>query len=124
VSGQLYGEMAAAAISRVYAFGPTFRAEQSSTSRHLAEFWMLEPEVAFADVHQVMSLAEASIKYVTKRILENCPQEMNFFNKWIDKQSAERIQHTLKADFARVTYTDAIDILIKSGRKWEFQPKW
>jgi asparaginyl-tRNA synthetase len=116
--------MAASAVSRVYAFGPTFRAESSSTSRHLAEFWMLEPEVAFADLDNVIDLAEASIKHVTKRIMNTCSAEMEHFNKWVDKEALARVSHTLNSEFVRITYTDVIDILLKSGRKWEFQPKW
>ena len=124
VSGQLNGEMFAQAFRRIYTFGPTFRAENSNTARHAAEFWMIEPEVAFADLEDNMNLAEDMLKYVIRYVLENAPEEMAFFNSFVDKGLLERLNHVAGSDFGRVTYTEAIDILQKSGKTFEYKPEW
>lgn len=124
VSGQLNVETFAMAFQNVYTFGPTFRAENSNTSRHASEFWMIEPEIAFADIHDDMDLAEEMIKYIIKDILEKLPEEMEFFNQFIDKGLLARLQSIIKADFERITYTQAIDILKKSSEKFEFPVSW
>lgn len=124
VSGQLNGEAYACALSDIYTFGPTFRAENSNTSRHLAEFWMIEPEMAFADLDDNMDLAEAYVKYTLKYLLETCPEEMNFFDKFISKDILQRIQHMIDTPFERATYTFAVRILEKSGKKFDFPIKW
>ncbi len=124
VSGQLEAECFAMAYSNVYTFGPTFRAENSNTPRHAAEFWMVEPEIAFADLEDYMSLAEEMTKYVIAYVLERCPDEMEFFNKFIDKGLLDRLTHLLNSDFARVSYTEAIDILSKSGKKFDYPVSW
>ncbi|MGV3344857.1 asparagine--tRNA ligase [Enterobacteriaceae bacterium LUAb1] len=124
VSGQLNGETYACALSKIYTFGPTFRAENSNTSRHLAEFWMVEPEVAFADLDNIADLAEAMLKYVFKAVLEERADDMAFFAERIDKDAVSRLQHFITADFARVDYTDAIDILLHSGQSFENQVAW
>lgn len=124
VSGQLNAEIYACALSDVYTFGPTFRAENSNTSRHLAEFWMIEPEIAFADLNDDMDLAEAYIKYTLKYLLETCPEEMHFFDKFIAKDILERLQQMIDTPFERATYTFAVRILEKSGKKFEYPIKW
>ena len=124
VSGQLNAEAMAMAFKKVYAFGPTFRAENSNTARHAAEFWMLEPEIAFADLKDDMQLAEAMIKYLINYVLENCPEEMEFFNKFIDNTLLERLKNVAKAEFKQVTYTEAVELLEKSNQKFEFPVKW
>lgn len=124
VSGQLDGEIFACAMSDVYTFGPTFRAENSNTSRHLAEFWMIEPEMAFADINDDMDCAEAYLKYVLKYILDNCQEDMQFFDKYISQGLIERLQHVIDTPFERVTYTYAIRILEKADKKFEFPVKW
>lgn len=124
VSGQLEAELFASALSKVYTFGPTFRAENSNTPRHLAEFWMIEPEVAFCDLKGNMELAEDFIKYVISYVLENCQEDMEFFNKWIEKGIIDSLQQVAAADFERMTYTDAISVLEKSGKKFEFPVSW
>lgn len=124
VSGQLNAEIYALALSDVYTFGPTFRAENSNTSRHLAEFWMIEPEMAFADLNDDMDCAEEYIKYVLSYVLENCPEEMDLFNSFIQKGILEKLQHVVSAPFERITYTEAVDILQKSGKKFEFSVEW
>ena len=111
VSGQLNVETFAFAFKNVYTFGPTFRAENSNTTRHAAEFWMIEPEICFADLQDDMMLAESMLKYVIRYVLDNCPEEMNFFNSFVDKGLIERLEHVASSDFGRVTYTDAIKIL-------------
>ena len=123
-SGQLNAEIYALAMSDVYTFGPTFRAENSNTSRHLAEFWMIEPEMAFADIHDDMDSAEAYLKYVLKYVLENCQEDMELFNKFVSKGITERLQHVVETPFERVTYTEAVDIIEKSGKKFEYQIRW
>ncbi|WP_039849382.1 MULTISPECIES: asparagine--tRNA ligase [Grimontia] len=124
VSGQLNAEAYACAISKVYTFGPTFRAENSNTSRHLAEFWMVEPEVAFAELDDVAKLAEDMLKFVFKAVLEERRDDMEFFAQRIDKEAITRLEKFVDSDFAQVDYTDAIDILIKSGKKFEFPVEW
>lgn len=124
VSGQLNGETYCAAFRDIYTFGPTFRAEYSNTARHASEFWMIEPEVAFTDLNGNMELAEAMIKYIIKYVIDNCPEEMEFFNTFVEKGLFEKLNNVLESDFGRVTYTEAIDILEKSGRKFEFPVKW
>jgi asparaginyl-tRNA synthetase len=124
VSGQLNGETYAMAFKNIYTFGPTFRAENSNTTRHAAEFWMIEPEMAFADLQDDMDLAEAMLKYIINYVLEHAPEEMNFFNSFIDKGLLERLHHVAESDFARVTYTEAIEILQKHNDKFEYKVSW
>ncbi|MDO5701996.1 MAG: asparagine--tRNA ligase [Lachnospiraceae bacterium] len=124
VSGQLNGETYAQAFRNIYTFGPTFRAENSNTTRHAAEFWMIEPEIAFADIEDDMNLAEAMLKYIIRYVLENAPEEMAFFNSFVDKGLLERLHHVESSSFGRVTYTEAIEILQKSGREFEYKPEW
>ena len=124
VSGQLNGETYAQAFRSIYTFGPTFRAENSNTQRHAAEFWMIEPEIAFADLEDNMNLAESMLKYVINYVLENAPEEMNFFNSFVDKGLLERLHNVVGSEFARVTYTDAIDILAKNNDNFEFKVSW
>ena len=124
VSGQLDVETYAFAFKNVYTFGPTFRAENSNTTRHAAEFWMIEPEMCFADLEDDMECAEAMLKYVIRYVLDNCPEEMNFFNNFVDKGLIERLEHVCNSDFGRVTYTDAIKILEKNNDKFDFKVFW
>jgi len=124
VSGQLNAEAFALAFNGVYTFGPTFRAENSNTPRHAAEFWMIEPEIAFADLGDDMELAEDMLKYVIKKVLGECEFEIEFLNNYVDKQLMERLTTVADAEFAHVTYTEAIDILIKSGTQFEFPVSW
>lgn len=124
VSGQLEGELGALALSSIYTFGPTFRAENSNTPRHIAEFWMIEPEMAFYDIHDNMDLAEDFLKYLVRYALENCKDDLEFLNKMIDKELLERLQFILENDFVRMGYTEAISILEKSGKKFEFPVEW
>jgi asparaginyl-tRNA synthetase len=124
VSGQLNVETYCCALSKVYTFGPTFRAENSNTSRHLAEFWMIEPEIAFADLADDMQLAEDFLKYIFDAVLTERADDMEFFDLRICKGAIERLRHVIDSDFRRVSYTDAIDILEKSGKKFEFPVKW
>ncbi|MFR3833937.1 MAG: asparagine--tRNA ligase [Eubacterium sp.] len=124
VSGQLNGETYAMAFKKIYTFGPTFRAENSNTTRHAAEFWMIEPEIAFADLADDMELAEAMIKYIIKYVLENAPEEMNFFNSFVDKGLLNRLNHVMNSDFGRVTYTEAIKILEEHNDKFEYKVSW
>ncbi len=124
VSGQLNGETYCAAFRDIYTFGPTFRAEYSNTARHASEFWMIEPEIAFADLGANMELAEAMVKYIIKYVMDNCPEEMDFFNAFVEKGLFEKLTNVLENDFGRVTYTEAIEILEKSGKKFEFPVKW
>ncbi len=124
VSGQLNGETYAMAFKNIYTFGPTFRAENSNTTRHAAEFWMIEPEMAFADLKDDMILAESMIKYVIRYVLENAPEEMNFFNSFVDKGLLERLNHVLNSEFGHVTYTEAIEILEKHNDKFEYKVSW
>lgn len=124
VSGQLNGETYAMAFRNIYTFGPTFRAENSNTTRHAAEFWMIEPEIAFADLDDDMMLAEQMIKYIIRYVLENAPEEMNFFNQFVDKNLLERLQHVVDSDFGRVTYTEAIEILEKNNDNFDYKVSW
>ena len=124
VSGQLNCENFAMAFGNVYTFGPTFRAENSNTQRHAAEFWMIEPEMAFADLGDYMDNAEAMIKYVIKTVLEKCPDEINFFNSFVDKGLKERLEHVANSDFGRVTYTEAVEILKKVNDQFEYKVEW
>ncbi len=124
VSGQLEAEIYALALKNVYTFGPTFRAENSNTSRHLAEFWMVEPEMAFCDITGNMDVAEDFIKYILKYVLENCSEDMKFFSSMIEKGIIENLQHIVESSFERVTYTDAISELKKSGNKFEYPVEW
>ncbi len=124
VSGQLNVETYAFAFKNVYTFGPTFRAENSNTTRHAAEFWMIEPEMAFADLADDMALAEAMLKHVIGYVLENAKEEMNFFNQFVDKGLIERLEHVLRSDFGHVTYTEAIEILEKHNDEFEYKVFW
>ena len=124
VSGQLNAENFAMAFGNVYTFGPTFRAENSNTQRHAAEFWMIEPEMAFADLSDYMDNAEAMIKYVIRTVLEKCPDEIAFFNSFVDKGLRERLEHVASSDFGRVSYTEAVEILQKNNDKFDFKVEW
>ena len=124
VSGQLNAENFAMAFGDVYTFGPTFRAEKSNTQRHAAEFWMIEPEMAFCDLDGDMDVAEAMIKAVIREVLEKCPDEIDFFNSFVDKGLKDRLEHVASSAFGRVTYTEAIDILLQSGHTFEYPVSW
>jgi asparaginyl-tRNA synthetase len=124
VSGQLEGEIFALAFSKVYTFGPTFRAENSNTPRHLAEFWMIEPEMAFYELSDNMQLAEEFLKYIIRYVLENCREDLEFFNQFIEKTVLATLEHVAESSFAHITYTDAIQELKKSGKTWEFPVDW
>ncbi|MCX6253401.1 MAG: asparagine--tRNA ligase [Bacteroidia bacterium] len=124
VSGQLEGELGALALGDIYTFGPTFRAENSNTPRHLAEFWMIEPEMAFYDLTDNMDLAEEFVKYLIRYALDNCSEDLEFLNNMIDKALLERLKFVLENEFVRITYTEAVTILTASGKKWEYQVGW
>lgn len=124
VSGQLNVETFCMAFRNVYTFGPTFRAENSNTARHAAEFWMIEPEIAFAELSDNMELAEDMVKYIINYVLENAPEEMEFFNRFIDNTLLERLNNIVNSDFGVITYTEAVDILIKSNVKFEYPVEW
>mgnify|MGYP000889091279 FL=1 len=124
VSGQLSAETYAMAFRNVYTFGPTFRAEDSNTTRHAAEFWMIEPEIAFADLDDVMDLAEDMIKYIFQYVLENAPEEMEFFNRFVDKTVMDRLDNVIHSEFGRLSYTDAIEILKKSNADFRYPVEW
>ena len=124
VSGQLEGEAYAMAFRNIYTFGPTFRAENSNTARHASEFWMIEPEIAFADLEDNMKLAEAMVKYIINYVLEHAPEEMEFFNKFVDKGLLERLHGIVSSDFGRVTYTEAVELLQKSGKEFQYPVEW
>ena len=124
VSGQLNGETFALAFKNIYTFGPTFRAENSNTTRHAAEFWMIEPEIAFADLEDDMVLAESMLKYIISYVMEHAPEEMQFFNSFVDKGLIERLNNVLHSDFARVTYTEAIELLEKNNDKFDYKVSW
>lgn len=124
VSGQLNAEAYALAFRDVYTFGPTFRAENSNTARHAAEFWMIEPEIAFADLNDDMNLAEDMLKYVISYCLEHAPEEMDFFNQFIDKTLLERLHFIVESDFKRVTYTEAVELLLQSGKEFDYPITW
>ena len=124
VSGQLEGEIFALAFRNIYTFGPTFRAENSNTARHASEFWMIEPEMAFADLRDNMDVAEAMVKYIIKYVLEHAPEEMEFFDKFVDKGLLNRLQHIVDSDFERVTYTKAVETLQNCGEKFQYPVEW
>ena len=124
VSGQLEAEIMATALTSVYTFGPTFRAENSNTARHLAEFWMIEPEIAFCDLDCLMDVAEECLKYVLRAVLESSSEDLEFFDQRIDPGLLDRLRHVATSDFARMTYTQAIEILQRSGQQFEFRPEW
>ena len=124
VSGQLNGETYAMAFKNIYTFGPTFRAENSNTTRHAAEFWMIEPEIAFADLKDDMALAEGMLKYVIRYVLEHAPEEMNFFNQFIDQGLLERLNNVANSEFGHVTYTEAIEILTKNNDNFDYKVSW
>ena len=124
VSGQLEGETFALAFGKIYTFGPTFRAENSNTARHASEFWMVEPEIAFADLEDNMELAEAMIKYIINYLLENAKEEMEFFNNFVDKGLLERLDNIVKSDFVRITYTEACELLKKSKMPFQYPVEW
>ncbi len=124
VSGQLNGEAFATAFRNIYTFGPTFRAENSNTVKHAAEFWMIEPEICFADLNDDMNLAEDMVKYIFSYVLENCPEEMEFFNSFVDKNLLNRLNNVINSDFGRITYTDAIKELEKANDQFEFKVSW
>lgn len=124
VSGQLEGELGAMALGQIYTFGPTFRAENSNTPRHLAEFWMVEPEMAFYEIEDNMDLAEDFIKYCVKYALDNCMDDLKFLNDMFDKELISRLESVISTEFVRLTYTEGVDILLKSGQKFEFPVAW
>ncbi len=124
VSGQLSGETYAMAFGKIYTFGPTFRAENSNTARHAAEFWMIEPEIAFADLDDDMALAWDMIKHIINHVMTSCRAEIEFFNKFVDKTLLERLEFLKTADYAKVTYTEAVDILLKSGKEFKYPVYW
>ena len=124
VSGQLNGETYAMAFKNIYTFGPTFRAENSNTTRHAAEFWMIEPEIAFADLEDDMILAESMLKYIINYVLENAPEEMNFFNSFVDKGLLDRLNHVINSEFGHVTYTEAVELLEKNNDKFDYKVSW
>ncbi len=124
VSGQLNGENFAMAFGDIYTFGPTFRAENSNTQRHAAEFWMIEPEMAFCDLAGDMDVAEAMIKHIIRTVMEKCPQEMAFFNSFVDKGLIERLEHVASSDFGRVSYTEAVELLKKNNDKFDYKVEW
>lgn len=124
VSGQLEAEIFALAFKKTYTFGPTFRAENSNTARHASEFWMIEPEIAFADINDNMDLAEDMVKYVVNYVLENSKEEMQFFNSFVEKGLLEKLDNVVNSEFGRISYTEAIDILIKNNDNFEYPVKW
>ena len=124
VSGQLNGEMYACALGNIYTFGPTFRAENSNTQRHAAEFWMIEPEMAFADIHDNMVLAEDMVRYLVKDIMENCADDLDLFERFVDPTLQQTLKNIVDNSFARITYTEAIEIMQKSGKKFEYKPEY
>ncbi|MBE6451616.1 MAG: asparagine--tRNA ligase [Alphaproteobacteria bacterium] len=124
VSGQLNGEMYACALGDIYTFGPTFRAENSNTPRHAAEFWMIEPEMAFADIYDDMDLAEDMVRYCVKHIMQNCAEDLELFEKFVDPTLRQTLDNIANNAFARITYTEAIEIMQKSGKKFEYEPKY
>lgn len=124
VSGQLQGETFACALGNIYTFGPTFRAENSNTARHAAEFWMIEPEMAFYDLDADMTLAEENVRYLAAAMIQECPEELEFFSQFVDKNLVNRLQQTIDQPFQRISYTDAVDLLLKSGRTFEHAVTW
>ncbi len=124
VSGQLNGEMYACALGDVYTFGPTFRAENSNTTRHAAEFWMIEPEMAFADIHDDMDLAEDMVRYCVRHVIDNCSEDLELFNKFVEPGLLDKLNTIVEKGFARITYAEAIEIMQKSGHKFEYKPEF
>ncbi len=124
VSGQLEGEMAATGLGKIYTFGPTFRAEHSNTTRHAAEFWQIEPEVCFADINDIIAIAEEFIKYIIKDVVDNCPDEIAYFSERAEKGLAEKLNSVITSDFVKLDYTDAIEILKKSGKEFKYPVEW
>lgn len=124
VSGQLEGEVAAMGLGKIYTFGPTFRAEHSNTTRHAAEFWQIEPEVCFCDLHDIIEIAEDFIKSIIKDVVENCPEEIAFFSERIEKGLLEKLQHVTSSDFGKITYTEAVEVLKKSGKQFKYPVEW
>jgi asparaginyl-tRNA synthetase len=124
VSGQLEAEIFALAFKKTYTFGPTFRAENSNTARHASEFWMIEPEIAFADLNDNMDLAEDMVKYVVNYVMENAKEEMEFFNNFIEKGLLDKLSNVVNSEFGKISYTEAIDILIKNNDNFEYPVKW
>ena len=124
VSAQLEGEMAAMGLGRIYTFGPTFRAEHSNTTRHAAEFWQIEPEVCFADIDDIIEIAEDFIKSIVRDVMEHCPVEIAFFDQWVEKGLIDKLNHMLNSDFGRITYTEAVKVLQESGRAFKFPVSW
>ena len=124
VSAQLEGEMAAMGLGRIYTFGPTFRAEHSNTTRHAAEFWQIEPEVCFADIDDIIEIAEDFIKSIIRNVMENCPDELAFCNQWVEKGLIDKLNHVLDSKFGKVTYTEAVEILQKSGKQFKYSVEW
>ena len=123
-SGQLHGETFALAFSKIYTFGPTFRSENSNTKTHANEFWMIEPEIAFADINDLMDIEEDFLKYIVKYVLDNCKVEINFFDKFVEKGLKEKLEKVVNSDFVRIDHKDVIDLLKNSGEKWEFEPSY
>lgn len=123
-SGQLHGETFALAFSKIYTFGPTFRSENSNTKTHANEFWMIEPEIAFADINDLMDIEEDFLKYIVKYVLDNCPDEINFFDKFVEKGLKGKLEKVVTSDFVRIDHKDVIDLLKNSGEKWEFEPEY
>ena len=123
-SGQLHGETFALAFSKIYTFGPTFRSENSNTKTHANEFWMIEPEIAFADINDLMDIEEDFLKYIVKYVLDNCPDEINFFDKFVEKGLKEKLEKVVTSNFVRIDHKDVIDLLKNSREKWEFEPEY
>ncbi len=124
VSGQLEGEAAAMGLGKIYTFGPTFRAEHSNTTRHVAEFWQIEPEVCFCDLNDIIEIAEDFIKFIIKDVIENCPEEITYFGERIEKGLKEKLDGVLASDFGRITYTEAVEVLKKSGKEFKYPVEW
>ena len=124
VSAQLEGEMAAMGLGRIYTFGPTFRAEHSNTTRHAAEFWHIEPEVCFCDIDDIIEIAEDFIKSIIRDVLDNCPEEMAFFDQWMEKGLIDKLTHTVESGFGRITYTEAVEMLQKADKEFKFPVEW
>ncbi len=124
VSGQLEGEVAAMGLGKIYTFGPTFRAEHSNTTRHAAEFWQVEPEVCFADLKDIIEIAEDFIKFIIKYVLDNCPDEIEYFNERAEKGLKEKLEHVISSEFGKITYTEAVEVLKKSGKEFKYPVDW
>lgn len=124
VSGQLEGEVAAMGLGKIYTFGPTFRAEHSNTTRHAAEFWQIEPEVCFCDLHDIIEIAEEFIKFIIKDVMDNCPDELAYFNERIEKGLIDKLNHVLLSEFGKITYTEAVEVLKKSGKEFKYPVEW